>query len=256
MIVRARPAAFFRLEGALHPASSHEAAAYLAANAASMRRRLFGVGGVALAAVLRRAEFAGVEAIRLSHAVLAGCSRDRIEVLSEDYARDVLIPETRPSAIRLLAGARRDGLVTVLLSESIKPIAEAFSRFVLDEPRPAFDILVANDLEYDDRGRTTGKLLDPVVGPEIDPKRLRAIAAAHAIDLERSRAYGHTRSDLVLLSAVGHPCAVEPDRELARAAHDLDWPAVRDDDPRASARRAGSRRTNAPSPFDQGAFER
>jgi phosphoserine phosphatase len=238
-----RGAAFFRLEGALHPQPAWAGALYLASNAASMRRRLLGMGGAAVSAALRTSAVAGLAATRLAFSALEGFSRDRIDVLSEDYARDVLVPGARAEALRLLEGAGRDGLRTVLISESIAPIAEAFARLV---DADGFDVVIANHLELDGRGHATGKLRAPALGPELDPRRLRELASERAIDLAASRAYGQARADLVLLGAVGHPCAIEPDRELARVARDLDWPIVRAerphevamDDDDVSARRA------------------
>ncbi len=226
-----RPAAFFRLEGVMHPAAAWAGAAYLASNAASMRTRLLGLGGAAFSGALRGvslagAGIAGARTTRFAYATVAGFSRDRIEVLGEDYARDVLVAEVRAEAVRLVEGARRDGFVTVLVAESIAPIADAFAR-LLAKDGPAFDVVIANQLELDKRQRATGELLDPVIGPEVDPRRIRELAALHGIDLTTSRAYGQSRADLVLLGLVGQPCAIEPDRELARVARDLDWPIVR-----------------------------
>ncbi len=230
-----RPAAFFRLEGVMHPAGAWEAAAYVAANAASMRRRLLGMGGAVVSGALRGVSLAGAGLVgarstRLAYSVLAGFSRDRLEVLGEDYARDVLVRGARPSALRLVEGARRDGFTTVLIAEASAEVADAFAR-ALAKDGPSFDLVLANHLELDDRGRATGALVDPVIAPEVDPRRLRAIAAEHGFDLEASRAYGHAHADLVLLGLVGHPCAIEPDRELARVARDLDWPIVRAEAP-------------------------
>jgi phosphoserine phosphatase len=246
-------AAFFRLEGALHPQPAWAGALYLASNAASIRRRLLGVGGAAVSAALRGSAVAGLAATRLAFSVLEGFSRDRVEVLSEDYARDVLVPGARVEALRLLEGARRDGLLTVLISESIAPIAESFSRAL---PGGGFDLVLANHLELDARGHATGKLRAPAIGPELDPRRLRELAADMSLDLTKSRAYGHARADLVLLGAVGHPCAIEPDRELARVARDLDWPIVRSerahevamDDDEVRARRALDVHEGGPRP--------
>jgi len=133
-----RGAAFFRLEGALHPEPAWAGALYLASNAPSMRKRLLGIGGAAFSGVLRRSAVAGASTTRLAFSVLEGFSLDRLEVLAEDYARDVLVPGARAEAVRLVEGARQDGLVTVLVSESIAPIAEAFSRLLPGGGEPAF----------------------------------------------------------------------------------------------------------------------
>ena len=41
-----------------------------------------------------------------------------------------------------------------------------------------------------------------------------------------SWAYGASAADSLLLSAIGQPCAVNPDRQLRRLAKDHDWPVV------------------------------
>ena len=216
-------AAFFRLEGTLHAGGAWSAALYLASNAASMRQRLLASSGALLGGFFRNAKVTGAESTRLAFAPLAGFSRDRLEILAGDYAKDVLLASLRPEARALLDGARADGFKTVLVTESLDIIANSLSR-VLGE---GFDFVLANELEFDAKDRCTGDLVSPVLAPELDPKRLRDFAHAHGIDLASSRAYGSAREDLVLLGAVGYPCALEPTRELARVARDLEWPIVR-----------------------------
>ncbi|MFN7699502.1 MAG: HAD family hydrolase [Deltaproteobacteria bacterium] len=255
-----RAAAFFRLEGVMHAAPAWSGVAFLASNAASMRMRLLGLGGAVFSGALRGvslagAGLAGADATRLSCKALAGISRDRLEVIGEDYARDVLVPEARDEAVWLLEGARRDGLVTVLVAESIAPIADAFAR-VLAKDGPGFDLVLSNQLELDARQHATGSLLEPVIGPEIDPRRVRELATAHGLDLETSRAYGHARTDLVLLGLVGQPCAIEPRRELARVARDLDWPIVRAAAPFSGSPPARTALSPEPRDADEGALAR
>lgn len=223
-----RTAAFFRLEGALSDAPAWAGALWLASNAASVRRRLFGVGGVALSAAMAARDPAITRHVAWS--TLRGFSDDRLAILGGDYARDRVLPSIKGDARRLVDEAKASGRRLVLISESIdvivQPIADALG----------FDVVVANALEMDGH-ETTGVLREPVVGPEVDAKRLRDLAARERIDLARSCAYGAHRGDAVLLSLVGLPCAVDPDRELARMARDLDWPVVRS----AGAREEGAR---------------
>ena len=218
-------AAFFRLEGTLHAGGAWNAALYLGSNAASMRQRLLASSGALLGGLFRNAKVTGAESTRLAFAPLAGFTRDRLEVLADDYAKDVLLAALRPEARALLEGARADGFKTVLITESLDIIAKSFSRVLGNDA--CFDFVLANELEFDAKDRCTGELVSPVLAPELDPKRLREFAHARGIDLASSRAYGSAREDLVLLGAVGHPCALEPTRELARVARDLEWPIVR-----------------------------
>ena len=47
--------------------------------------------------------------------------------------------------------------------------------------------------------------------------------AEHDIDLERSFAYADSSSDLPMLSAVGNPCAMNPDFKLRTTARAYQW---------------------------------
>ena len=70
------------------------------------------------------------------------------------------------------------------------------------------------------------RLEDPVVGGNVSGQWARTFAAENGIDLEKSFAYGASAADSLLLSAIGKPCAVNPDRQLRRIAKDHDWPVV------------------------------
>jgi phosphoserine phosphatase len=56
---------------------------------------------------------------------------------------------------------------------------------------------------------------------------VRELAAREGIDLARSTAYSDSHTDLPFLEAVGHPVAVNPDRELRRLAAERGWPVLR-----------------------------
>ncbi len=210
--------AYFRLGGALGPCSAWEGALGLASNAAGIRQRLWGLGGVALGATLGAHEPALGRSLAWS--MLRGLSDDRLAVLGADYARERLVPRVREEATRLLRDARSAGRSTILISERVDVIARP-----LGEAR-GFDQVWCNTLERDARGAATGALVEPRIGGEFDPRRLRELARYHTIDLERSSAYGARHGDAVLLAGVGVPCAIDPDRELARVARELDWPVV------------------------------
>jgi phosphoserine phosphatase len=213
-----RTAAFFRLEGALSDLPAWAGAMWLASNAPGMRRRLFGVGGVALSASLARRDPAITRNVAWS--MLRGFTEDRIAVLGEDWARERVLPSIKDEARRLIDEARAAGRALVLISESIEEVARPVGDAL------GFEHVLSNAIERED-GEATGVLREPVIGSEVDPRRVRDLAAAEAIDLVRSCAYGASRGDGVLLSLVGLPCAIDPDRELARMARDLDWPVVR-----------------------------
>ena len=58
---------------------------------------------------------------------------------------------------------------------------------------------------------------------------IEQLAAEQGIDLRTSYAYSDSASYLPMLQAVGHPVAVNPDRELARVAQREGWEVLRFD---------------------------
>ena len=76
------------------------------------------------------------------------------------------------------------------------------------------------------RQKATGRLEDPVIGGNVAGQWARAFATEHSIDLDTSWAYGARGGDSLLLSAIGRPCAVNPDRVLRREAEREGWPIL------------------------------
>ena len=76
--------------------------------------------------------------------------------------------------------------------------------------------------EIDDDGNYTGELAFYAYGPH-KADAIQEIADREEIDLSASYAYSDSVTDLPMLEAVGHPVAVNPDRELAREAKERDW---------------------------------
>lgn len=214
-------AAFFRLEGAVAPFGALDAVARITASAPSIRKRLLGRALTAIGSGLTmRTPVADPRTgARLAWATLEGLSRDRIEVLAIDFARDEVLPAVRPEARRLVARAKADGARTVLVSDGLDFVANEVAKEL------GFDEVVANALVWDG-DLATGELVTPLVGAELDPVRLASLARGWGVDLARSSAYGANEGDSFLLSHVGHPCALCPDRTLSRVARDLGWPIV------------------------------
>ncbi|HEY9291482.1 MAG TPA: HAD family hydrolase [Microlunatus sp.] len=68
-------------------------------------------------------------------------------------------------------------------------------------------------------GRLKGDLLHGVAKADA----VRGLAAENGLDLARCFAYSDSYNDLPMLSLVGHPCAVNPDRRLTQHAQEVDW---------------------------------
>ncbi len=97
-------------------------------------------------------------ATRFLHSALRGITKDRFELLGEEYFQYELKPRMRRESVEKLIEAVRTGervvLVGQLLEQILRPMAEYFGA----------EGFIANRLEFRD-GVATGRLLDPVIRP-------------------------------------------------------------------------------------------
>ena len=97
-------------------------------------------------------------ATRFLHVLLRGVSRDRLDLLGEEYFHYVLKPQLRREAAEKLIEAVRNGervvLVGQLLESILCPLAHHFG----------VESFISNRLEFRN-GKATGRLLDPIVRP-------------------------------------------------------------------------------------------
>ena len=78
-------------------------------------------------------------------------------------------------------------------------------------------------------GVYTGRPDGPFTYREGKAEAIRELAEREGIDLAESYAYSDSESDLPMMRAVGHPVAVNPDRELERVAREEGWRIMRFD---------------------------
>lgn len=149
-----------------------------------------------------------------------GWDRTQVERLVEDVILDVIDPYVYAEALDLMELHRSEGRRIYIVSSSpeevVRPLARHFGVSGVIATRAA----VGAD------GRYTGDLEFYAYG-EGKAEAVRAVAKRTGIDLSRSFAYSDSATDLPLLEAVGNPVAVNPDKELRRAAEEHGWP-IRD----------------------------
>jgi len=153
-------ATFWRVEGSLLDLSAVRPVAYFTWNAQSFLERWARRWGVALGALVRPLLFLSdrVFATRVLHTLLRGVSRDRLDLLGEEYFHYVLKPELKPKGVEALKEwMARNGQV-VLASQALEHVMRPLADFM------GVERLVANRLEFRD-GRATGRLLKPVIRP-------------------------------------------------------------------------------------------
>ncbi|MEA2390672.1 MAG: hypothetical protein QOK31_781 [Solirubrobacteraceae bacterium] len=86
----------------------------------------------------------------------------------------------------------------------------------------------------------TGRPEGPFTYREGKAQAIKELAEREHIDLSASYAYSDSESDLPMLRAVGHPVAVNPDKELGRVAREEGWPVMRLEKLRARVRLLGT----------------
>jgi phosphoserine phosphatase len=214
-------AAFFRVEGTLVDRGALAASAYFASNAQGFTERAFRIGALALGAPLYGlfSQRDPTLATRAAYAALRHMSEDRIIELAAEYYEEVLSERIYERGRELVKQARKERHRVVFLSAGIEQVIAPLAREL------GADDFVCNRLEFAG-GEATGKLLEPIIGGHDGAAWVKRFAASHDIDTARSLGYGAHAGDLLLLSAVGRPCAVNPDIALRAAARDADWPVL------------------------------
>jgi phosphoserine phosphatase len=147
-------------------------------------------------------------------------TEDRVEELAAEYFQEVLQENILESGRDLIKKMRAQGHRIVLMSDSLEQVAKP-----LVEVLRGVDDYICNRVEFR-QGVCTGRLLDPVVGGHDCGAWAMQYAQEHGLDISRSVAYASHGPDLLLLSSVGHPCAVNPDFTLRRAARQTAWPIM------------------------------
>lgn len=215
-------AVFARVEGVLLAKGVRSAAAYFAANAPGLRERALRLGHLAVTAPAYQwlGQTDRVLANRLAYLSLRNLTEDRISELAHEYWSTILRKQILNDGVELLKRARREGNRVVLIADSLEQVVGP----LVDEI-DCVDDYICNRLEFRS-GYATGRLLDPVVGGHDSGAWLSHYAQTHALELPSSTAYASHGPDLLMLTAVGRPCAVNPDFTLRRAATQARWPVL------------------------------
>jgi thioester reductase-like protein len=151
---------FWRVEGSLLNLSTVRPTAFFAWNAQSFLERWVRRGTILAQALLRPFLYSAnrIFATRFVHTVLRGISRDRLDLLGEEYFQYRLKPRLKPQGVEQLKALVAAGNEVVLVSQGLdhimRPLAEHFG----------VKFLISNRLDFRD-GIATGRLLDPVIRP-------------------------------------------------------------------------------------------
>lgn len=148
-----------------------------------------------------------------------GWEKDKIQAIVRETLTDIISPTIYAEALELIAEHREAGRRVYIVSSSgeelVKPLAEHLGV-------PHF---IATRAQIDTEGRYSGELEFYCYG-ENKAVAIRERAEQYGIDLSESYAYSDSITDAPMLEAVGHPFAVNPDKELRALATEREWPIL------------------------------
>lgn len=151
--------------------------------------------------------------------VFEGISEDRLVTLADDVFERVLRPKIYPGARDLVRTSLDKGHEVILVSGALDVVVHHLAEYL------GATGYIANRVEIKDRF-ATGKLLRPVVAGPNKAHLVRDHARAGGHDLDNCFAYSDSYSDVPMLSIVGYPVAVNPDRRLRQLARAYHWPTI------------------------------
>lgn len=148
-----------------------------------------------------------------------GMTRTEVQRVIAESLDEIIAPKVFAEAKELIADHRNQGHEVIVLSagaaEMVEPVAHMLG---VQEFR-------ATQMEVDEDNRYTGRI-EFYCFADNKAVALREIAAQRGIDMSASYAYSDSDSDIAMLSSVGHPVAVNPNRQLRREAVQRGWPIL------------------------------
>jgi thioester reductase-like protein len=156
----AAPTVYWRVEGSLLDLTVVRPVAFFTWNAQTFAERIRRRGLIFLMAILRPFLYSLNRkfATRVVHTVLRGVTRDRLDLLGEEYFQYKLQPKLKKSGVEAVRELVESGADVVLVSQALDHVMRPLAQYL------GVRQIVANRLEFRD-GTATGRLLDPVIRP-------------------------------------------------------------------------------------------
>ena len=154
------PRVYWRVEGSLLELTTVRPVAFFTWNAQTFLERWLRRGLVLMMALLRPFLYVlnRTFATRVLHTALCGVSRDRLDLLGEEYFKYNLEPYLKPEGVRRLRAVLDSGAEVVLVSQGLDHVMRPLAQHL------GVKWVLANRLEFRD-GIATGRLLEPVIRP-------------------------------------------------------------------------------------------
>jgi HAD superfamily hydrolase (TIGR01490 family) len=149
----------------------------------------------------------------------AGWDVQTVRDIVADTLHNIVDPLVYDEAVDLIEEHHAAGRDVIIVStsgaEMVEPIGEMLGA----------DHVVATRMEIDEHGKYTGKIRFYAYA-ENKAKAVKDLARKRGYDLDECYAYSDSATDVTMLEAVGHPFAVNPDKDLRKVAKERDWPVL------------------------------
>jgi HAD superfamily hydrolase (TIGR01490 family) len=150
--------------------------------------------------------------------MVTGWNVGTVRDIVADTLHNIVDPMVYDEAVTLIEDHQLAGRDVIIVSasgaEMVEPIGELLG----------VDAVIATRLAIED-GRYTGEIEYYAYG-ENKAQAMEELAELRGYDLSRSFAYSDSITDVHMLEVVGHPHAVNPDKELRKVAAKNGWPVL------------------------------
>jgi HAD superfamily hydrolase (TIGR01490 family) len=151
-------------------------------------------------------------------AMVSGWEVAQVRRIVAEALHDLIHPLIYAEAARLIDEHHAAGRDVVVVSSSGEDVVGPIAALV------GADRAIATRMVVRD-GRYTGEVAFYAYGPH-KAAAIRQLAAERGYVLADCYAYSDSATDLPMLTAVGHPTAVNPDRALRASAEEQGWPVL------------------------------
>ncbi|HEX6249294.1 MAG TPA: HAD-IB family hydrolase [Nocardioidaceae bacterium] len=148
----------------------------------------------------------------------AGWDVQTVRDIVADTLHHIVDPLVYDEAVSLIEEHQLEGRDVIIVSASGAEVVEPIGEML------GADAVIATRMEVED-GKYTGAI-GFYAYAQNKASAIEELAREKGYDLSRSYAYSDSVTDVHMLEIVGHPYAVNPDRELRRIAASRGWPVL------------------------------
>jgi HAD superfamily hydrolase (TIGR01490 family) len=152
-------------------------------------------------------------------ALVRGWNVQQVKEIVAETLHDLIDPIIYDEAASLIEEHHTAGRDVVIVSTSGTEVVEPIGELL------GADRVVATRMVVGDDGCFTGEVEYYAYGPT-KAEAVKELAESEGYDLDRCYAYSDSVTDVPMLEVVGHPHAVNPDKELRKVAVSHGWPIL------------------------------